>query len=139
MDGSDWGMRLLVTSTVAVASIMAVGAIALAAVPSAAAPDPAPLAPRSAAYVVDLPFGGRARSYRLHVPPVAARGARLPLVLNLHGATQNGLLQEVQSQMDVSADRSGYLVAYPDGTRISEVLDPDPIAGDAQYGWNAGQ
>jgi polyhydroxybutyrate depolymerase len=41
--------------------------------------------------------------------------------------------------MDVASDRDGYLVAYPDGTRISTVLDPDPVAGDAQYGWNAGQ
>jgi dienelactone hydrolase len=33
---------------------------------------------------------------------------------------------------------NGYLVAYPDGTRISKVLTPDPIAKNAQYGWNAG-
>ena len=34
---------------------------------------------------------------------------------------------------------NGYLVAYPDGTRIYKVLTPDPIAKNAQYGWNAGQ
>jgi polyhydroxybutyrate depolymerase len=27
---------------------------------------------------------------------------------------------------------------YPDGTRISKVLTPDPVAKNAQYGWNAG-
>ena len=63
---------------------------------------------------------------------------RLPLVLNLAGATQNGLLQEAQSGMDSSSDKHGYLVAYPDGTRISTVLSPDPVAKDAQYGFNAG-
>ena len=36
--------------------------------------------------------------------------------------------QEAQSGMDASSDRDGYLVAYPDGTRISKVLTPDPVA-----------
>jgi polyhydroxybutyrate depolymerase len=40
--------------------------------------------------------------------------------------------------MDAASDKDGYLVAYPDGTRISKVLTPDPIAKDAQYGFNAG-
>ena len=40
--------------------------------------------------------------------------------------------------MDPNADMNGYLVAYPNGTRISKVLTPDPIAKNAQYGWNAG-
>jgi polyhydroxybutyrate depolymerase len=59
-------------------------------------------------------------------------------VLNLAGATQNGLLQEAQSGMDASADRHGYLVAYPAGTRIAKVLAPEPVAKDAQYGFDAG-
>jgi polyhydroxybutyrate depolymerase len=97
------------------------------------------LAPMSGAYTFHLNFGGRARSYRLHVPPAAASGKPLPLVLNLAGATQNGLLEEAQSGMDSSSDQNGYLVAYPNGTRISTVLTPDPVAKQAQYGWNAGQ
>ena len=78
------------------------------------------------------------RSYRLHLPPAAASGQALPLVLNLHGATQNGLLQEIQSGMDSTADQNGFLVAYPNGTKVSKVLTPDPVAGKAQYSWNAG-
>jgi polyhydroxybutyrate depolymerase len=97
-----------------------------------------PLASRSGAYVFRLSFGGRSREVRLHVPPAAATGKPLPLVLNLHGATQNGLLEEAQTGMDASSDRDGYLVAYPDGTRIATKLTPDPVAKDAQYGWNAG-
>lgn len=91
------------------------------------------------AYVFHLAFGRRDRGYRLHVPPAAATGRPLPLVLNLAGATQNGWLEEIQSGMDRSSDSNGYLVAYPDGTRISTVLTPDPVAKQAQYGWNAGQ
>jgi polyhydroxybutyrate depolymerase len=97
-----------------------------------------PLAPKDGAYVFTLRSGAATRSYRLHVPPAAAAGRRLPLVLNLHGATQNAFLQEAQSGMDGSSDRDGYLVAYPDGTRIATKLDPDPVAKDAQYGFNAG-
>jgi polyhydroxybutyrate depolymerase len=97
------------------------------------------LAPKSGAYVFTLRFDGLDRDYRLHVPPAASSGRPLPLVLNLHGATQNAWLEEITSDMDPNADQNGYLVAYPDGTRISKVLTPDPIAKQAQYGWNAGQ
>jgi polyhydroxybutyrate depolymerase len=97
------------------------------------------LTPQTGSYVFTLTFDGRQRDYRLHVPPAATEGHPLPLVLNLHGATQNGLLEEITSGMDPNADMNGYLVAYPDGTRISKVLTPDPVAKNAQYGWNAGQ
>jgi polyhydroxybutyrate depolymerase len=89
-------------------------------------------------YTFSLQSGGMRRSYLLHLPPAAASGKHLPLVLNLHGSTQNGQLQELQSGMDSSADRNGFLVAYPNGTRVSKVLTPDPVAKDAQYSWNAG-
>jgi polyhydroxybutyrate depolymerase len=89
-------------------------------------------------YVFTLSYQDTTRDYRLHVPAAAALGTARPLVLNLHGATQNAQLQELYSQMDANADRHGYLVAYPDGTRISTVLTPDPVAGDHQYGFDAG-
>jgi polyhydroxybutyrate depolymerase len=97
------------------------------------------LAPMGNSYVFHLTYDGRQRDYRVHVPPAAIFGQPLPLVLNLHGATQNSLLEEITSQMDPNADQNGYLAVYPDGTRISKVLTPDPVAKNAQYGWNAGQ
>ncbi|HTD48998.1 MAG TPA: PHB depolymerase family esterase, partial [Acidimicrobiia bacterium] len=97
-----------------------------------------PLAPKAGAYVFRLTFDRLTRDVRVHVPPAAAAGTPLPLILNLHGATQNGLLEEAQTDIDASSDRDGYLVAYPDGTRIATNLAPDPVAKDAQYGWNAG-
>jgi polyhydroxybutyrate depolymerase len=98
------------------------------------------LEPKGSAYLFTLRSGGVTRDYRLYVPPQAASGRPLPLVLNLHGATQNAQIEElITSGMDANADQNGYLVAYPDGTRISTVLTPDPVAKQAQYGWNAGQ
>ena len=86
----------------------------------AATPAPHPtLAPMGGAYVFHVTFDGLTREYRLHVPPAAASGRPLPLVLNLAGATQNDWLEEITSDMDPNADLNGYLVAYPDGTRIS--------------------
>ncbi len=98
-----------------------------------------PLAPMAGNYGFHLTFDGLHRSYLLHVPPAASAGNPLPLVLNLHGATQNDWLEAITSGMNPSADQNGYLVAYPDGTRISKVLSPDPVAKQEQYGWNAGR
>jgi polyhydroxybutyrate depolymerase len=96
------------------------------------------LAPMEGSYEFFLKFDGIERSYRVHVPPAATSGKPLPVVFNLHGDTQNGQLEELQTQMDVNADTNGYLVVYPNGTRVSKVLTPDPVAKQAQYGWNAG-
>ena len=129
-----------VLSTLVVLTVLAATAFAGPGAASAATATPAHpvLAPESGSYVFTLTFDGMQRDYRLHVPPAAASGKPLPLVLNLHGATQNAQLEEITSDMDPNADMNGYLVAYPDGTRISKVLTPDPIAKNAQYGWNAG-
>jgi polyhydroxybutyrate depolymerase len=97
------------------------------------------MTPMSGSYVIDLTFDGLDRDYRIHVPPQAASGQPLPLVINMAGATQNGQIEEILSDMDPNADENGYLAVYPDGTRISKVLTPDPVAKQAQYGWNAGE
>ena len=131
---------------VVLASLMALAMVAVLAVPLAFAPAAAGastthpvLAPMNGSYVFDLTFDGLHRDYRIHVPPAAASGQPLPIVLNLAGATQNGQIQEILSEMDPNADLNGYLAVYPDGTRISKVLTPDPVAKQAQYGWNAGE
>jgi polyhydroxybutyrate depolymerase len=114
------------------------GAGSAAAATTTATPGHPVLAPESGSYVFTLTFDGRPRDYRVHVPPAAVSGQPLPLVLNLHGATQNAQLEEITSDMDPNADMNGYLAVYPDGTRIAKVLTPDPVAKNAQYGWNAG-
>lgn len=92
----------------------------------------ADLAPMAGSYVFQLTYHGAQRDYRLHLPPVAADGKPLPLVLNLHGATQSAILQESYSQMDAASDQDGYLVAYPDGTT-------DTASSPANlYSWDAG-
>jgi polyhydroxybutyrate depolymerase len=139
-DRTRAGRRILLATGAALVVLVGTGVAVAGAVPAdttTTAPHPV-LASESGSYVFTLTFDGLQRDYRLHVPPAAASGKPLPLVLNLHGATQNAQLQEITSDMDPNGDMNGYLVAYPDGTRISKVLTPDPVAKNAQYGWNAG-
>lgn len=121
-------------ATAAVAVVTAASTLLLAVTgggPPADAAGSSHLAPMSGAYVFPLTFQGAARDYRLHVPPAAATGRPLPLVLNLHGATQSAVLQEGYSQMDQASDRDGYLVAYPDGTQDTAAGPPDELSWDA--------
>jgi predicted peptidase len=95
-----------VLSTLIVLTVLTATAIAGPGAASAATATPAHpvLAPESGSYVFTLTFDGMQRDYRLHVPPAAASGKPLPLVLNLHGATQNAQLEEITSDMDPNAD-----------------------------------
>jgi polyhydroxybutyrate depolymerase len=136
----------LKTSPRLLAAAALAGLLALAlATPATAATTPTTtttttaLTPMSGSSIFTLTFDGRQRDYRIHVPPQAASGKPLPIVINMAGATQNGQIEEILSNMDANADENGYLVVYPDGTRISKVLTPDPVAKQAQYGWNAGE
>jgi polyhydroxybutyrate depolymerase len=63
-----------------------------------------------------LTFGGRTRTYEVHLPPSYDGRKPLPVVLNLHGGGGNATVQRRQSQMDKTADRHGFIVVYPEGT-----------------------
>jgi polyhydroxybutyrate depolymerase len=77
---------------------------------------------------IELAFGGHVRDYLVHVPPAAAAGRPLPLVLNFHGAASNAAGQQGFSHLDDLADRAGFVAVYPDGTgRFKRFLT-----------WNAG-
>jgi polyhydroxybutyrate depolymerase len=132
-----WWTNIAAMSALALA--LCVPVLVATAAQSGATTTPHPvLKPMEGSYIFHLTFDGQQREYRVHVPPAAVYGQPLPLVVNMHGATQNDFLEELTSNMDPNADQNGYLVVYPDGTRISKVLTPDPVAKNAQYGWNAG-
>jgi polyhydroxybutyrate depolymerase len=61
-----------------------------------------------------IEVGGRARTYRLHLPANAPRGP-VPLVIALHGGFGNGKQMEKSVGFDAVADREGFAVVYPDG------------------------
>jgi polyhydroxybutyrate depolymerase len=63
-----------------------------------------------------LDFGGRTRTYLLHVPPTYAAGTPLPLVFVLHGGGQSPNSAEKMSGMSAKADEKHFIAIYPSGT-----------------------
>ncbi|WP_374309243.1 PHB depolymerase family esterase [Methylocella sp.] len=78
---------------------------------------PAPEAPADAqgARFVNRSFSCAAgsRRYKLFVPSAAARGAPMPLVVMLHGCTQDADDFALGTGMNALAEERGFLVAYP--------------------------
>jgi poly(hydroxyalkanoate) depolymerase family esterase len=56
---------------------------------------------------------GMARDYKLYVPPQAAAGRPLPLVVMLHGCTQHPDDFAAGTRMNEAARAQGFLVLYP--------------------------
>jgi polyhydroxybutyrate depolymerase len=79
----------------------------------AASPAFAALAPGD--YEFALTHQNMRRSYLVHVPPQAKRGA-LPLMINFHGAGSNAEVVKSYTRMDRAADRDGYIAVYPNGS-----------------------
>ncbi len=99
----------------------------VSAAPRAFAAPPAP-----GSYEVELDHQGRRRFFLLHVPPQAAGGQPLPVVLNFHGGGGEPRAHEAWTGMDAVADREGFIVVYPAG--FARRGEP----GRALLTWNAG-
>lgn len=66
-------------------------------------------------YTLSLESGGRTRSLEMHVPPQAAQGQAVPVLLVLHGGNGTGARLQSSLGFDAYADRDGVVVIYPDG------------------------
>ncbi|MEA2480624.1 MAG: polyhydroxybutyrate depolymerase, partial [Thermoleophilaceae bacterium] len=92
------------------------GAVAIAACGGhggARADAPRAAACRAGDRVVRITSAGAQRTARVHVPRRGA-GTRRPLLLALHYAGADGRIMEALSGFSRSADRRGFVVAYPD-------------------------
>ena len=67
-------------------------------------------------YEFGLTHQGLRRSYLVHVPPQAARGRALPVVIAFHGGGSNAEVMKAYTRMDRAADRDGYIAVYPNGS-----------------------
>ena len=74
--------------------------------------------------VLTRTFGGR--QYLLYVPVTYAAGTPAPLVVMLHGCTQDPTDFAAGTQMNAQADAAGFLVAYPD----------EPTSANVEKCWN---
>jgi polyhydroxybutyrate depolymerase len=63
-----------------------------------------------------IEVGGIKRHYLVHTPPTYDRTKATLVVLNFHGGGGNIKTQRNFSQMDITADRAGFIAVYPQGT-----------------------
>jgi polyhydroxybutyrate depolymerase len=91
-------------------------ALLLAAACAAPAAEPRGEPVASGDHERQLELGGRTRHFLVHVPPRAAAGAPLPLLLAFHGGGGNARGFRDYAGLDAVADREGFAVVYPDGT-----------------------
>lgn len=64
-----------------------------------------------------IQFGSGSRTFRIHVPPGYDPNAPLPVLLMFHGGGGSGRqFEEASADMDLIADRDGFVTVYPDGT-----------------------
>lgn len=90
--------------------------------------EPLRLAPGNYEFMIRQ--GDRTRSYLLHVPPHAATGRPLPLLIAFHGGGSSAAGMKDHYGIDRVADRFGYVVAYPNGSGFLKQIG---------LTWNAGK
>lgn len=72
------------------------------------------------------------RSYRLYVPAAYTGQAAWPLVINYHGYSSDATTQMfTHSKMNAVADTGHFLIAYPEGRIVQDL-----VFGGANTGWN---
>ena len=64
-----------------------------------------------------------ALSYRLFVPPGVRRGERLPLLVMLHGCSQNVEAFAASTRMNQIAARERFVVLYPEQNKLANLQD----------------
>ncbi|GAA2505510.1 alpha/beta hydrolase family esterase [Winogradskya humida] len=95
----------------------------LALTPAACTPAAPPPAPPPGRTTGTLTINGQERTFRLYRPATATKKA--PLVVMLHGAAGTGRQAEATYGWNATADRNGFIVAYPDGLHRTWNISPD--------------
>lgn len=75
-----------------------------------------------------MEYGGRERSYYLHLPPATRSGRPLPVLLLLHGGGGSAAQALTDYPLLPLADRAGFALVAPDGT--------GPLPTERLHTWN---
>ncbi len=84
--------------------------------------------PEAGDYLQEIEVGGVHRQYWVHLPPDFDFDSSRPLLVVVHGASNQGSEAVRQSGFNDLADREDLIVAYPEGLRL----------GGKLQSWNAG-
>jgi polyhydroxybutyrate depolymerase len=68
---------------------------------------------------MSMAFGGRTRTFRVHVPPSYTGKRAVPLVLDLHFLGGTAGLQQYLSGFAQKSDEAGFIVVWPQGVSAS--------------------
>src|SRR5262245_59516269 len=68
---------------------------------------------------MSMAFGGRTRTFRVHVPPSYTGRRAVPLVLDLHALGETLGLQQYLSGFAQKSDEAGFIVVWPQGVSAS--------------------
>src|SRR5262245_20820094 len=68
---------------------------------------------------MSMGFGGRTRTFRVHVPPSYTGKRAVPLVLDLHAPGETLGLQQYVSGFAQKSDEAGFIVVWPQGVHAS--------------------
>ncbi len=78
------------------------------------------------------------RTYKLYIPTAYTGEDPWPLVITLHGFTLNPDFMIALTGMNAVADTGHFLVAYPQGLFVNELVPPVPPFPETGTGWNSG-
>lgn len=82
--------------------------------------NPEPLGPGD--HTRTLKMGEQTRSYIVHIPKIYDPKKPAPVVLALHGAGMNGAMMVPFCGLNDNSDEAGFLVVYPNGTGVGNLL-----------------
>lgn len=92
------------------------------AVPDKPAVAEPPVPGRPGLFARTITVDGMVRKYLLRIPPGLDPAKPAPLVLALHGAGMNGTMMIHFSGLNAQADRSKFILVYPNGTGLADTL-----------------
>jgi polyhydroxybutyrate depolymerase len=78
-----------------------------------------------------IALGGSSRTVEVHVPTTYDPTRPIPLVINFHGYTSDGMQQAVLTGFSTKADASNFVVAYPEGSGNPTSFNGGACCGDA--------
>jgi polyhydroxybutyrate depolymerase len=76
-------------------------------------------APASGDLNLSTPVGGQVRRVLVHLPAGYTATRAVPLLLSLHGSGSTAAKQESGTGLDATADVHAFIVAYPQGERVT--------------------
>ena len=76
------------------------------------------------------------RDFEIHLPNNLSDLQGSPVVFNFHGLTSTAAFHKAYTQMDLTSDKNGFIVVYPQGLKAQTFFAGFVTQWDTQYGTN---